>query len=161
MHSNVKYTKYRIFLLFLFGCLYDISEYDISELISEFNRLENFFEEKKLTIEDDLRVKLTIGKDITIRNYKTEQKGYGRQGLYLIFNEIEGEYYMNDVFPNIEEYYNIPLDDYSYFDEENNCYRNSNGNGEYERTYSSIDEYLAYRFEGEEIIIDYEEMKVN
>ena len=98
----------------------------------------------------------TIGTDLTIINYSTKQKGYGRQGLYLEFLEIEGSHYIKDVFPNVEEHFDILLESDAFFNEETGKYTNGNGNGEYneDEVYDSIEDALNAILKGEEIEIE-------
>lgn len=103
----------------------------------------------------------TIGENLTINHYSTKQKGYGRQGLYLEFDEVQGSYHMCDVYPNVVEHYDILLYDDAYERDRDNrgrfCkkyYVNGNGNGHYDRYYNSVLEFLSEHFEGEEIEIE-------
>jgi len=50
---------------------------------------------------------MEIGKDLSISSYATKQRGPGRYCLYLSFYEVEGFYYMQDVYANLEEHFNI------------------------------------------------------
>jgi hypothetical protein len=59
-------------------------------------------------------------------NFTTQQKGYGRQGLYFDFNG--DTYYLCDVYPNIKEHFNgFCLNEDCFFNEETEVYTNSNG----------------------------------
>jgi len=97
-----------------------------------------------------------IGTDLTIINYSTKQKGYGRQALFLEFLEVEGTYYIKDVFPNVMEHFDICLSDNAFFNEETGKYINGNGNGEYneDEVYDSIEDALNAILKDEEIEID-------
>lgn len=59
-------------------------------------------------------IAMTIGQDVTISGFVTYQRGYARQALYLKFNEIEGEYYYKYVFPNVEEWFDILLEENAF-----------------------------------------------
>lgn len=99
---------------------------------------------------------MTIGTDLTIVNFFTKQRGYGRQSLYLIFKELDKEYYYRDVFPNVEEDFDILLRMDAAYDEENDYYTDSNGNGEYteEEVYESIIDALQTKLNGMTIEIE-------
>ena len=99
----------------------------------------------------------TIGTDLTITNYSTKQKGYGRQGLYLEFLELEGKHYIKDVFPNVVEHFDILLSSDAFLNEETGLYHDCDGNGEHEKVYYSIEEALNEILYGEEIEIEEEE----
>ena len=76
--------------------------------------------------------------------FTTKQKGYGRQGLYA-----NGEYIM-DVFPNIDEYFEIEHENDVFFNEETEIYTDCNGNEiEEENIYSDRDEWLSNHLQDE------------
>jgi hypothetical protein len=109
----------------------------------------------------------TIGTDLTITGYSVKQKGYGRQGLYLRFLEVENGkdgYYVQDVFPNVIEHFDILLENDAFLRNRDSFGRfckpyftDGNGNGHYDKYYYSIAEYLTEYFEGTEIEIDEED----
>lgn len=79
-------------------------------------------------------------------NFKTTQKGYGRQGLSF---EFDGEYYhIADVFPNVPEHFNeYELLDNCFYNEDTDTYSNSNGR---EVTpINSWDEFLTNHYKEE------------
>lgn len=78
-------------------------------------------------------------------HFKTKQKGYGRQGLYFVFNNED--YYIKDVFPNISEHFN----DYELLDD---CFGNEEEgfrdiNGCEVTPINSWDEFLTETFKEE------------
>lgn len=101
----------------------------------------------------------TIGQDLTICNYSTKQRGYGRQSLYLSFLEMEGEHYFNDVFPNVEEHFDILLNDDAFFNEEKGYYTDGNGNGHYseDQVFDSVTDALNAILKGREIEVETED----
>lgn len=99
----------------------------------------------------------TIGADLIITNYSVKQKGYGRQGLYVEFLEVDGKHYIEDVFPNVTEHFDILLIHNAFFNEETGLYSDCDGNGEHEKVYYSIEEALNEILSGEEIEIEEEE----
>ena len=71
--------------------------------------------------------------------FSKKQKGYGRQGLYFDFN---GEtYHVIDVFPNVDEHFNITHDNNAFYDDDEDVYNDCNGN-ELNGVYSDKDEWL-------------------
>lgn len=98
----------------------------------------------------------TIGQDLTIFHYSVEQIGYGRQALYLMFVEIPGKYYFQDVFPNVEEHFDILLREDAAYNEDGDYYTNSNGNGEYsdDEVFNDVTEALNAKLAGREIEIE-------
>lgn len=79
-------------------------------------------------------------------NFTTQQKGYGRQGLYFNFT---GElYHICDVFPNVSEQFNdYELIEDCFFNEETETYKDLNGR---EVTpIDSWDEFLLERYKEE------------
>ena len=77
--------------------------------------------------------------------FTTEQEGYGRKGLYFSF---QGEkYYIQSVFPNVEEHFGITYENDCFFCEETGIYTDCNGN---ETTpYSDLDYFLSEKFKEE------------
>lgn len=102
---------------------------------------------------------LTIGKTLTITDYDIKQRGYGRQSLYLQFAEISGKHYYCDVFPNVEEHFDILLRDDAFYCEEGGYYTNSNMNGQYndDEVYNTIVDGLKHKLNGMSIKIEIEE----
>jgi len=112
---------------------------------------------------------MIIGQDLTIWSYSTKQKGYGRQGLYLSFLEIEGNYYMCDLFPNLQEHFDyLTIEDAFEHNRDifgrycKKYYTDCTGNGEYDVVYDDDLDFLKQNFEGEivEIEIDEEEEEI-
>ena len=103
----------------------------------------------------------TIGEELTIVNYSTKQKGYGRQALYLHFLEIDGEHYIQDVFPNVKENFRILLNDDSYLNEDDGLYYDANGNYPHAENelFDTVEDFLNSYFAGDEIEIEEEEEK--
>lgn len=104
-----------------------------------------------------------IGEDLTIISYLTKQRGYGRQSLYVSFLEIDGEIYIQDVYPNVEEHFDILLVDDAYLNEETGKYTNSNDNGSYseEDLYDDIEDALNRLLNGCEVEVDEDEDEEN
>lgn len=102
---------------------------------------------------------LTIGKNLTITDYDIKQRGYGRQSFYLQFAEISGKHYYCDVFPNVEEHFDILLRADAAYYEEKGYYTDCNGNGQYtdEEVYNTIIEALQHKLNGMSIEIEIEE----
>ena len=101
-------------------------------------------------------INYTIGQHLTIFSYSVEQQGYGRQALYLEFVEIPGKYYFQDVFPNVEEHFDILLSENAAYNEDGDFYTNSNGNGEYSEheVFNNVTEALNAKLAGREIEIE-------
>jgi len=71
-------------------------------------------------------------------NFTTSQKGYGRQALYV------QDYYLMDVYPNIEEYFGLTHENDSFYNEEEEIYTDCNGNEiDEECIYSNLDQFLC------------------
>ena len=117
---------------------------------------------------------LIIGENAKIINYQVKQRGYGRQSLYVDimynnsesimqnnFKEIKG-CYIKDVFPNVLEHYqdSYYLEEYSFYDEENEVYRRDSGNGEYTEDciFKTIEDMLNHALKGYEIEIEEENL---
>ena len=79
-------------------------------------------------------------------NFSTNQKGYGRQGLYFYFQGAK--YYLMDVYPNVPEHFNdFELINDCFFNEETKIYTDLNG-----REVTPIDgwdEFLIERYKEE------------
>jgi hypothetical protein len=113
-----------------------------------------------------MEIILTIGQNCEIYSYSTKQRGYGRQSLYvelkrndILFNIKDSfikDVYVMDVFPNVEEHFDIVLNQDAFYNEEGDYYTDSNGNGEYKSTdlYDSILEALNAHLEGNELVIE-------
>jgi hypothetical protein len=101
----------------------------------------------------------TIGKDLTVFAYSTKQRGYGRQALYFEFIEIDGLFYIQDVFPNVVEHFDILLRRDAFPHEEKGFFTNGNGDGKYAESelQDSVIEALASIFNGDEIKVEEEE----
>lgn len=98
----------------------------------------------------------TIGQDLTIFSYSVEQLGYGRQALYLEFVEIPGKYYFEDVFPNVEEHFDILLSEDAAYNEDGDFYTTNDGNGEYseDEVFNNVTEALNAKLAGCEIELE-------
>lgn len=82
--------------------------------------------------------RLEVGLDSGLLYFHTEQKGYGRQGLYV------GGHYLMDVFPNVEEHFGLWHIDDAFWDEKDEVYRDCNGNVlDEECEYEDLDEWLT------------------
>lgn len=78
-------------------------------------------------------------------NFTTKQEGNGRQGLYFSFDGKK--YFIQSVFPNVEEYFGITHENDCFYNEENETYTDCDGN---ETTpYSDLDSYLTENFKEE------------
>jgi len=76
--------------------------------------------------------------------FTTKQKGYGRQGLFA--NSV----YIMDVFPNVNEYFDIHYIDDSFYNEETDTYTDCNGNEiEEENIYTDRNEWLSEKLQDE------------
>jgi len=77
-------------------------------------------------------------------NFETKQEGYGRQGLYFVF---DGKmHYICSVFPNVEEHLNIRYIDY--------CFENEDGvivdcNGHEVTPYTDLNQILLDNYKKE------------
>lgn len=77
-------------------------------------------------------------------NFETKQEGYGRQGLYFVF---DGKmHYICSVFPNVEEHLNIRHIDY--------CFENEDGvivdcNGHEVTPYKDLNQILLDNYKKE------------
>ena len=82
---------------------------------------------------------------MTTFHFTTKQEGYGRQGLYFSF---DGEkHFIQSVFPNVEEHFDITHEDDCFYDEETKIYKDCNG---HETTpYSNLDDFLFENFKEE------------
>ena len=79
---------------------------------------------------------------MTTFNFTTKREGYGRQGLYFSFDGTS--YFIQSVFPNVEEHFGLTHENDCFHDEERNVYLDSCGN---ETTpYSDLDAFLTERF---------------
>ena len=76
-------------------------------------------------------------------NFITKQEGYGRQGLYFIFDGKQ--YFIQSIFPNVPEYFNdYELLDDCFFNESTEMYTDCNG---HEVTpINSWNEFLTEKF---------------
>lgn len=74
------------------------------------------------------------------KHFLTKQEGYGRQGLYFCFNDKN--FYLQSVFPNVEEHYNALYYEYCFFDEENDVYTDGNG-----RPVTPVEDWDKFLFE--------------
>lgn len=111
---------------------------------------------------------LTIGQEVEVYGYYTEQRGYGRQSLYVELkrNDIPfdlkesfiKDVHICDVYPNILEHYQSSyyLMEYAHYDEEKGTYTRDSGDGEYEENclFNSITELLNHALVGYEIEFD-------
>jgi hypothetical protein len=78
-------------------------------------------------------------------NFTTKQEGYGRQGLYFIFDNTL--HYIQSVFPDVEEHLGITHENDCFYDEETETYTDCDGN---ETTpYSDLDLFLTEMFKEE------------
>lgn len=100
-----------------------------------------------------------IGEDLEIFNVRQVPAGYGRKKVYLEFYETFEEYYKQDAFPNLEEQYNILLEEDAFFDEEKNIWKDSNGN-EYKEVFQSIEDWARIKYEGNEIEIEEDDYEI-
>jgi hypothetical protein len=99
-----------------------------------------------------------IGEGLTICGHSVKQKGYGRQGLYLEFKEVQGEHYMQDVYPNVQEHFDFLLENDGFGqDEDGGLYTDGSGNGSYEKLYKDVVDALNDILKGREIEISEEE----
>jgi len=73
-------------------------------------------------------------------HFRTKQEGYGRQGLYFVFDG--NSYYIKSVFPNVKEYYNIDNSDDCFYDEETKEYYDGGGN-----PINPVDDFDVFLFE--------------
>lgn len=105
-----------------------------------------------------MKTQKTIGQDLTIFSHSVEQRGYGRQALYLEFVEIPGKHYLQDVFPNVEEHFDILLSEDAAYNEEGDYYTDSNGNGKYSEyeVFNDVTEALNAQLAGRKIEIELE-----
>lgn len=98
-------------------------------------------------------------------HFSTKQEGYGRQGLYFWLEDKK--FYLQSVFPNIPEHFGALYEDFCFYDEENNVYKDSNGHIVipvedwdiflFEKTKERIGEVLYdFRLELEEFNYDFE-----
>jgi len=103
---------------------------------------------------------LTIGQGVEIINYSTKQEGHGKLSLYVdvitdageLFNNI----YVQDVSPNIEEYYNRSYANRdSVYINEDGKYQCPDTDRIYEEDeiYNSINELLNKALNGNKIAI--------
>ena len=78
-------------------------------------------------------------------NFTAKQEGYGRQGLYFQFDGKQ--YFIQSVFPNVEEHFGITYENDCFYNEETKIYTDCDGN---ETTpYSDLDTYLTENFKAE------------
>ncbi len=84
--------------------------------------------------------------------FTTKQAGYGRQHLYA--NNI----YIMDIFPNINEHFNVTSDE-NAFSEDGNTFTDCNGH-ELDGVYSNLDDWLSEHLQ-EEVLQIFEDMGLN
>lgn len=107
---------------------------------------------------------LTIGNELEITHYRTVQKGYGRQGLYLDLCNKEGhdiiDHYVCDVFPNLAEHFDqYILRNDAFETDTEGVFTDHNGDREYteENMFDTTLDMLNHAFEGTEIEVDEDE----
>lgn len=72
-------------------------------------------------------------------NFSKKQAGYGRQELYFHFDNEK--FFVQSVFPNVEEHFGITHNENCFYDEDKKIYTDCNG---HETTpYSNLDEFLT------------------
>lgn len=87
-------------------------------------------------------------------NFTTKQEGYGRKGLFVEFGfrGDDGRFYIQSVYPNIEEHFGITHESDAFYNEEENIYTNGAGTEIDEKDiYTDLDEWLFFRFADFEI----------
>lgn len=75
-------------------------------------------------------------------NFTTKQEGYGRQGLYFSFDGKQ--YFIQSVFPNVKEHFEIECEENCFYDEDTETYKDYNGDEIAEdHMYYSLDSWLT------------------
>lgn len=115
----------------------------------------------------------TIGQEIEIYEFSVKQKGYGRQGLYVVLYKKDSFHlpvserftmpiYIMDVFPNVAEHFdNYILREDAFFSEDEGYYTDGNGNGQYSENelFDSVLDMLNHALKGNEVEIDEDEVE--
>lgn len=118
--------------------------------------------------------KVTIGKEVEIYSYFTQQRGYGRQSLYVELKrtdipfDIEKSFiknvYVMDVFPNLLEHFqhSYYISEYANYDEERGIHTRDSGEGEYtaDCIFNSMIDLLNHALDGRELELEISEQEV-
>lgn len=93
----------------------------------------------------------------TIVNFSTKQKGYGRQSLYVdvvVDGETKKDVYVQDIFPNVQEHFDFILEDEAFEHPDGVHFMDSNGNGEYDRTFKTTLEAIQFFVDADSLEIE-------